>query len=334
MPQPILRSPVLSTDTSKPIRSRSALFGHNVSGEPYFANDNNGVLVRAPLFMPWSYPGGSYAGRPAPGAPADGAIVRNVARAVGRIVQADCIVRNGGGIGFDKGALTLQGATGRGRYLEIPAAMNADIWANKHPVNGAYFLEVAWFIWPDTSTWTGHSTGVHAPIINTCGTDAAPTAYYATTPERVFAGIKVDGTVQASFQTALNVTTDLQIGSVNANLHRGKATRLSLCRYSGGLFIEMRSSGGKTTTTAALNAVNTVDYSASKTKVGVTTTSQWEANGMNLSGAPFKLIDYWCENLYRSGRDPIAVLESEYQVAQMMIAASAAKNGGNSQIYV
>ncbi|MFX8581814.1 hypothetical protein ABTM27_20380, partial [Acinetobacter baumannii] len=90
----------------------------------------------------------------------------------------------------------LKAVTGRGCYIEIPAAVNADLFAAA-PAGAAsvgasqLWLECHYMIWPDMSGWTGHSTGVYAPLWCTAGSDANLAAYYATTPERVWMGLKV-----------------------------------------------------------------------------------------------------------------------------------------------
>lgn len=301
---------------------------------------NDGVRYLYDAELPWCYPAGPQAGRPAPGAPADGAALRDISE------HGDGVFRKAAGqtVGFAGPGFELKGVTGRGCYIEIPAAANADLFAAAPagaavPGASQQWLESHLMIWPDMSGWTGHSTGVYAPLWCTAGSDANLAAYYATTPERVWMGLKADGSVQPTFQLSLGTTAgtnfvQLNMGSATANVHRGKLTQVAAWRTVGGAIgIRLKSAAGTSILTGTA-AANTVDYSASRTKVGVTPNAQWEASGMNLSSAPWRLYRGFIENLARSGRDPIVVLDADWARVQTRIAESAAANGGASQIFL
>lgn len=333
MPTPvtrILRYPVSTNDTTKAKRVRDLL----ISGSTDYGivADNDGVRCLIDIGFNYCYPGGTYAGRSAPGAPAYGATVYDVAmRANGAVRKA-----SGQTIAYSGGGLDFASCTSRGNYIEVPASVAADLFAAA-PAGAAsvgssqYFAIGDYVKWPNTSGWSDVSAGSYYPLFNWCGSVASPNAYYATTPEIVFFGLKPDGSVQASFQTALNVVTSLQMGSSTANVHRGLLTQILAWRNASGIGIRLKSSAGTNVVTAALNSANTADYSAAAGKFGIGN-SIWPSSGMSAS-ANHRHYRLWIENLARSGRDPLAVADFDWAITAKRIAASAAANGGTSLIF-
>ena len=267
---------------------------------------NGGVRFLYDFSYPWSYPGGEDPyNRPAAGPPADGAVVRDVTG------NADGVIRKAGSLGYAGGGIDLSVATGRDNYLEIPASVNAGLFADQEWVEAHYFM------WPDSSLWTGHSGSVYAPVFNSSGTDANPIGFYGSTPERVWMGVQNTGTVQAVFQQVIGSTAGtsykaLLMGSSGANTHRGRLTQVAAWRLDDGtIAARLRSTAGTTLLTGTATK-NTSDYSTSRDKVGVTNVSQWEDSGLDLSASPFRLYRGFIEDLSVSGRDPVAVLDADY----------------------
>lgn len=320
----VLRAPYTVADASL----------SKVYRDPLLSGANDGVRYLWDAAFPWSYPGGAFSGRPAAGPPADGAVVRDISE------HLDGAFRKTSGltVGYAGGGFRLDQLTGRYGYVEEPAAVNADIW-NAAPAGAAsvgasqLWLEVLYLMMPDARLWVGQASNSFAPLFCTSGTDAAPTQYYNNTPEKAWMGLKTDGSIMANFQTDLNVTTNVNGTSIP---HIGKLTQIAAWRSGSGAAqagIMIRSSVSRVVTTAQV-ANNVANYSASKTKMGVTQQSQWAASGLDMSQTPFRIYRGFTENLARSGRNPLTVLDDDWARVQARIAASAAANGGTSTIFV
>ncbi len=324
----VLRAPYAVADAALP----------KVYRDPLLAGHNDGVRFLWDAAFPWCFPGGNFNGRPAAGPPAADVIIRDISE------HADGAFRKlaAGTVGYGGGGFELKTLTGRHGYVEIPAAVNADIW-NPAPAGAAVvggsqlWLECLYLFMPDPRLWTGVQANSFAPVIQTSGTDAAPTQYYASTPEKAWVGIKGDGAIVANFQTAIGANSTVNYAS-SVIPHVGRLTQLGTLRNGPGptqSALTLKSTAGRTTSGASAGGVaaNVDSYAASKTKMGVGPTAIWPGAGLDLSQTPFRIYRGFIENLARSGRNPFTVLDDDWARVQARIAASAAANGGVSQIF-
>lgn len=266
-----------------------------------------------------SYPGGSPVGRPAPGSPADGAVVYdscNIANGAFRKAAGQAVSYAGGG--FD-----LSAVTARGSYIEAPASVNADLFAaapagSDHEGESQAWAECLCFIMPDPRVWTGISSTVLYPILSSVAPGAS---WYGSSAERVWVGIKQDGTIEVTFQQAIGSTANthfksISLGSVNVLPHVGQLVQLLVYRKRDGTCgARLKSPVGTYTPATVSTTANTADYSARTSNVGITPSTFWPASAMALNGSgfkPFRLFRHWIGNLSRQELDPVALADEDY----------------------
>lgn len=263
-----------------------------------------------------SYPGGDPDTWAAVAAPADGATVYDISghqNAAFRRGAGQTVTYAGGG--FELNAVTTRG----GGYLEIPAAVNADIYApapagSDHVGESQAWAECHHFIWPNTATWTGQAAGSSPPIIH------STPGYYgsAAATERVWFGLALDGTANVIWQQSGGGTQGtnfivLPIGNVVTNKHRGLLTQLLLWRKRDGTAgVRLKSSAGTDTPAPVAVAPDTANYSAVSSKIGVAPNTTWNANGLDLDASKFRLFRGWIGNLSRQDLDFFALADEDY----------------------
>lgn len=115
----------------------------------------------------------------------------------------------------------------------------------------------------------------------------------------------------------------------------GKVAQLAVWRKAGVMGASLRTAeGGLQSATTAAPQHNTANFSATPMKMGVVP-ANWTSSFTDQADAKnFRIYRGWMENLIRSGRDPVAVLDADWARVQARIAASAAANGGTSQIFI
>jgi hypothetical protein len=325
----VLRAPYAVSDTSLT----------KVYRDPLLKDAKDGVRFLWDTAFPWSYPAGDFAGRQAAGAPAADALIRDISEHNNGAFRKLAA----GTVGFAGGGFELKTLTGRHGYVEVPAAVNADIWnpapAGAAVVGGSQLWLECLYLWaPDPRLWTGPAANSFCPIMQTSGTDAAPTAYYATTPEKAWVGVKADGAVVANFQSPAMGNNNTINYTSSILPHIGKLTQIATWRSGAGATqsgLMIRSSVSRNVSNTSANGVaaNADSYAASKTKIGIGPSSIWPASGLDMSQSPFRIYRGFTENLARSGRNPLTVLDDDWARVQARIAASAAANGGTSLIF-
>lgn len=265
-----------------------------------------------------SYPGGSPVGRPAAGAPADGAVLYDsdlIGDGAFRRASGQTVTYAGGGF-------ELAAVTARGCYMEAPASVNADLYTAAPSGSDRVGESQAWaecvtVIMPDPRVWTGISGTVLYPILSSVAPGAS---WYGSNAERVWLGLKQDGTLTASFQQAIGSTEGTHMKSITlfpseVLPHIGLLTQILLYRLRDGTIgLRIKSSAGTVakTSTATANAAN---FSALTSKVGITPSTFWPASAlvMNASGfKPFRLFRHWIGNLSRQELNPITVADEDY----------------------
>lgn len=293
----ILRLPISVSDSSLATACRDALLTGAV---------NDGVRFIADLSFGYCYPGGAFEGRPSPAAPANNAVIYDVAdRANGaaKVISGNTINYSGGG--FDFGSITK-----KDNYLEIPASVAADIYTS---YGGAsqQFLACMYIKLPTSANWNTSSSVL--PMLQFAGTG---TATYQNTADLVAIAQGANGTLQGRRQTGAGAASTASITLDSGDY--GLVTQIAYWRNASGVGIRIKNSNGTKITTAAVGSNNTQDFSG-KTGIAGVSGGFWAVDGNNvLNGAGqtgaknFRLYRLFVENLARSGRSPLTVLDADY----------------------
>lgn len=260
-----------------------------------------------------SYPGGDPDSWVSVTAPVDGATVYDIS------AHGDAHFRRGAGqvITYAGGGFELNGVTGRGGgYLEIPASVNADLYAaapagSDHVGESQAWAECHYLIWPNAAAWTGISGGTTMPIIHSTAGSYPGSAGAA---ERLWVALGVDGTLYLSLPTAVaGYPSTFTLGNLIGNKHRGLLTQILVYRMRDGTVgVRLKSSAGTDTPATVNVAANAADYSALTGKVGVTSAGIWPTSGLDLDASPFRLFRGWIGNLSRQEIDPVALADEDY----------------------
>lgn len=287
---------------------------------------NGGVRCLFDLAFGPCYPGGPYAGRPAPAAPYSGQAIYDMARRAnlqGRAPVAGPAPAYAGG-GFDFTALTTNDGGVRGP---------ADTWATIF-AGAQRFLWVAYVRMPTQAEWWATNSSLRL----FSGTNTA----YSAGAEGL-AVLQIGGQLSAARQTAAAAVDDIRL--VPTADHYGKVCQLAFWRTATGQGFRMAplvaGAGGKidlskaVTATGAPGAQCTADFSAGTPQWGVpipgigAPMSAGQQTSTNI-----RLYRGWIEDLAQSGRDPVATIDADIQRVLDRVLASAAGNGGTSQIFV
>ena len=268
---------------------------------------NNGVRFLCDLAFPWSYPGGSPVGRPDAAAPANGAVVYDVAERANAsvLISAGSLAYAGGGFDFTNSqAVGTAGTAGRDCGIVIPASVLADIWT---AYGGAsqQFLFSMWVKLPSLANWNASAT-----LLSMAG-DLS----YTSSPSLFVLAQLTGGYLQFRRQTAAgayDVTNVMAITPAPADY--GSVVQLSVWRNAAGQGMRLKSANGTILVTKAVGADNTQNFSANTLTVG--------RNGAAFGGASatatltalsgVRIYRAYMENLARSGRDPVTVLDAAY----------------------
>lgn len=287
----VLRSPVSTGDASLPLAVRDAL----LRDVP-----NDGVRFGADLAFGWSYPGGPYASRPAPGAPANGAVVYDVAERA----NASVVLRSGQVVGYAGGGFDFSSLTDNSSYLSIPASVAADLYT---PFSGASqrYLFCAYLKLPALADWNTDS--VVAPFVHW---SAAP---FNTPSTDLFTLSQTSGATKGIIlhrQTAGATAQSLSL--VPAGGDYGSNAQLAVYRTATATGLRLRTANGTILATAAQGADNSGDFSALTGRLGVGSAFWRSPLSAQVNAAKWRLGRAFVENLARSGRDPITVLDDDY----------------------
>lgn len=304
-----LRSPNVSADASLQTLRRDPL----LTGVA-----NSGVRFIADTCFPWSYPGGAQAGRAAAAAPADQAVIYDVSEnANGKIVKVGGQTISYAGGGFDFSALTE-----RGSYLEAPASVAADIWATYGGASQR-FMVCGYFKLPSLANW--NTSGNAAPLLSFATLNAG-----VGNPDMITIA-QTNGGGLMSFRQTGGAT--LAYTSVTPPAYDALA-QVAFWRNASGVGLTVKVGATRVTTLDAVGTANTENFSGQTGRFGVGT-AYWQPSLTGQTNARnFRVFRPFVENLARSGRDPLTVLDADWARVQARIAASAAANGGTSLIFV
>jgi len=268
---------------------------------------NEGIRFIADLGFGYCYPGGALSGRPAASAPANAAVVydaSDTANGIVRVAAGDSVAYAGGGFNF--GTVTKQG-----NYLEIPESVAADIYT-VYGGNSQQFMVCAYIKMPSSANWNTNAS--LATMLQFAG---AGTATYQNTSDLVLLAQGTGGTLQARRQTAAGTITATSI-TMGAGDY-GLITQVAFWRNASGVGLRIKNSNGTQVVTGVAGSNNTQDFSAKTGQVGVSG-GFWAVDGnQTLIGSGqtaaknFRLYRVFVENLARSGRDPVTVLDADYE---------------------
>ena len=276
--------------------------------------DNDGVRTIFDLAFRKCYPGGPFAGRPAPGAGIEGAVIYDMTRTDSGDgdLSVAMVPENGSSLpwvggGFDLSDTTA-GETAGGIGVMGPAAALADIW-NPAPAGAVSVGETQHFLWvgyyklPLTADWA--ATGAIRSIFSAC-TDIG--GYTAETDilnisMRAASPYQIDARRQIAEATA-EATTIIQPNAADY----GKLVQLAYWRNAAGSVFQIKSAAATTKSAATVHADNTQNFSALRPLWGHPAT--FYAGPEGYSG--LRVYRGWLENLARSGRDPETVLDADW----------------------
>jgi hypothetical protein len=285
----ILKSPVVSPDTSLPVIYRDKLLEGVL---------NDGVRFIADLAFPFSYPGGAFAGRAAAAAPANGALVADIAE----VADGSVVVVSGQAIGYAGGGFDFSALTARGSYLQIPASVANDIYT-AYGGNSQHFLFCAYVKLPASGEW--NTLGSIAPFMSFASANAA-----VGVPDIVSVGQANPTSLQSVRQTAGATLANNTV--VIPSNYFGLFAQVAFWRNAAGVGLTIKTANGRTTSTGAVGSNNSENFSAQTGKVGVCP-AYWSSSLTGQSGAKnFRVYRCFVENLARSARDPLTVLDADY----------------------
>lgn len=146
--------------------------------------------------------------------------------------------------------------------------------------------------------------------------------------------------LQCSRQTGPAFATGQISSAINiasGSPHFGQLAQVAAYRTNTGAgFVLRTAAGGLVSSVTATRGQESVqNWTGRQMKFGLT--NDWWGTGalagQDLNASNFKVFRAFIENLRRSQRDPLAVLDADWLRIQARIAASAAANGGTSQIF-
>ena len=286
----ILRSPLATGDTG--LASLPPV-------DPVLTGANSGVRFLFDLGFGACYPGGAFDGRAAPGNPANSALVEDMSgNGDGQAVIASGQTVTYAGGGFDFSAVTANNS-----FVEGPAAVSADLFAQQH------FMFVAYVKLPSDSDWA--TVAAVRPFVSVGDGNYGPSV-----PGVAALGMSTSGGTK--FLAMARQTNGSTLQTVNLTLpsgYVGTITQVACWRNASQCGVSMRNATeGRTSTTAAASTANVGDFSAVKPKFGVGPNG-WSASlatGNDAAASNFRLYRGFVENLNRSSRDPLTVLDADW----------------------
>lgn len=275
---------------------------------------NDGVRFLFDAAFPWCYPGGDPVGRPAAGNPADGAVIRDMTEHANgsfdqRVSSGGALASYAGG-GFDftgsERPIDGGGTTVSAKGVIMPASVLADIFTAYSGASQRYLISM--YVKLATKA---NMDNTQAGIVTIASDDA-----YNTSPSLVNLGFRLGATevgkLQARRQTSAGgVETSMIVQAHDDDF--GTVCQLAVWRNAAGQGLLLRSltSGQPAkTATAAAGTNNTQDFSAKNFAMG--RTGAFSSNAGNMFTG-FRLYRGFIENLARSGRDPLTVLNADYE---------------------
>lgn len=307
----VLQSPVVSSDPGLEVALRDALL-RGVA--------NQGVRFIADLGFGFSYPGGPYGTRPVAAAPGNGALVADVSEhANGSVVRTN--LQN---IGYAGGGFDFSAITAPGNFLSIPAAVAADIYAAFNG-NSQQFMVTAYVKLPLKANWNA-ATAMTPMLAWTDVNAGAASADMLTIGQS-----SINSRLEAIRQTVGSTLVSMSVPVADSEYD--KLAQITYWRNATGTGLSLRTANGRNTTTGAVGASNAENFSAKAGRFGICNTYSVPTVPASANAVKWRAYRLFIENLARSGRDPVTVAEADWLRVQARITASAAANGGVSQVF-
>lgn len=282
-----LNSPIVSADPTLATLYRDPL----MTGAP-----NDGVRFIADTAFGFCYPGGPLAGRPAAAAPANQAVIYDAAeRANGKFVKV-----SGQTIGYAGGGFDFSALTDRGSYLEVPASVAADLW-NAYNGTSQRYLICGYFKLPSFANWNTSANA--APLFSFAALNAS-----TESPDVVTVAQTNGGQLTSLRQTA---GSTLAYTAVTPPAYDALA-QVAFWRNAAGVGVTVKVGSTRATTMGAAASANTENFSAQTGQFGIGTAYWQPALSGQTSARNFRLYRLFVENLARSGRDPLTVLDADW----------------------
>jgi len=294
---PVINAPGIPVDLARALPARDPV----LVGVP-----NNGVRFLADTAFPWCYPGGSPTGRPDADDPADGAVIYDMSgNANGTFVEkAGVITYSGGGFDLTNSQAVSSPNSSRNAGIVMPASVLADLWAAYGGASQRYLFSM-WVKLPSLANWNPNA------VVLTMAGDRQ----YVSAPSLFTLHQATGGQLQVRRQTgagAFDSTNQLTLTPASADY--GSVVQISHWRTATQQGLRLRSANGTITRTAGAGAANTEDFSANEFcigRAGAAFTGS-TVTGVNTAFSGVRVYRAMMENLARSGRDPITVLDAAY----------------------
>lgn len=236
-----------------------------------------------------------------PGVPIQGKVVNDIAQ-----ISSNAIVNTSGGTLANLGnGIDFTNSTGRAA-VTVPAGVIADLWADQYYILCAYYKLPLEVNFPAAGAAGRHTTMFTAQSGDTDNFDNSPEIGMAAWDNAVFGRLRFSRPINNGTGTGESINIDMR----TPTNHAGLLVQVALYRTSVGWYARMKSSAGTTLgSNTNTNVKNTYDFSAKaynfgpSGSMGITTTSA--RNGL-------RLYRGFIENLQRSGRNPVTVLDDDY----------------------
>lgn len=272
--------------------------------DPVLAAASGGVRFLFDLDFSWCYPGGAFAGRPAPAAPLDNQVIYDIAeRGNGRYVfntvfEAPRATYAGGGFDYTNVTHSPYGVQGPN-----------DAWASIHAAANDYFLVCSYMRLPTEAEWKP-SGGIVPFFDSNLGT-----GFWIGQAEMLIMGF-LGGTnfrgFQFARQTAVGSQSSLYINALGSPVAFGKFCQVAYWRNAAGVRARVKSVDGELSASGAVGANNTADYSALRPTWGSYRSPNLSFSAEDVLATNYRVYRGWLEDLTMSGRDPLSVLNADW----------------------
>lgn len=216
-----------------------------------------------------------------------------------------------GSVAYTGHMLDFTGVTAAGGgYLQLPASVSASIWGAGAGLQ--YFLAMFYAKLPTAAEWVG-STGA-ADAIGPLLSFATETNGFQGGADLLTIGMTRFSTLVAYRQRSLVALDSLSVQPAEGDY--GSICQLAFWRNAAGQGFRIKKLGSGASavlTTAAVGAVNGQDFSARGPRLGISTAFWYPTlNNSHATAKKFKVTRPYFENLQTSGRDPVTVIDADW----------------------
>ncbi|MFN4238548.1 MAG: hypothetical protein ACK4FZ_15150 [Vogesella sp.] len=259
--------------------------------DPLLYGAGDGVRFLFDAAFPFSYAGG---------VPTNGVAIKDVAeRSNGSFVLAAGETVGFNGNGFDFALMTAVSGQSPSHVL-APASVWADIAAQQ------YFLLCMYMRLPAQADWNAE-----ASILPFFASSNNSNGYNAVADPITVAFSTGSKSIGFRRQTAVGAQVDT--GVIPAAGHYGQVVQVAYWRNAAGVGARIKGSAGAILTTGAVGAANAADITACQPRFGSVQPFTNYAMATHRTCRKYRMYRGFIENLARSGRDPVAVLDADYE---------------------